>query len=609
MPKQVSLTRKITAAIAIPAALVAAVVVSAISWSEWRLSRHWLIETAQARAKVIAANSTSSLAFDNREDAEEILGSLGTDPQVAGGALFDSEGELFATFVAAGSERASLPVALERRNGYAFADGGLLVYQPVRQNDLWLGTLYLRFSLDALYARLGSFLLTGVLAGVAAFGMALGLAYYLRRPLSLPVLQLAEVARTVSRSKNYEVRAPVSASSYAEAQTLTECFNDMLDRIQDQDASLRASERQFRRAISDAPLPIAIHDEAGSILELSRGWRDVCGTAGEDFGNLFEWLQARCPPAAYARFHETVTHPKPSGATESLGEIEIRLDDGSARLWHANATSIGRFRDGRTVWLFIAMDLTERIRANNALKQRTRELERSNQELDDFAYIASHDMKEPLRGIHNNAMFLDEDFREMLGEEGARRISRMQFLCARLERLINDLLYYSRIGRQDLAIQEVDPNQMVDDIAKMLESALEGQNARIVVPKPMPRCVCDSVRVHEVFRNLITNGLKYNKSPEKIVEVGFLEERDGRRNVFYVKDNGFGISPEFHEEIFRIFKRLNPEAEDAKGTGSGLTFVKKIVERHEGSVWVDSEPGAGSTFCFTLGKCQPKPES
>jgi signal transduction histidine kinase len=234
------------------------------------------------------------------------------------------------------------------------------------------------------------------------------------------------------------------------------------------------------------------------------------------------------------------------------------------------------------------------------------DLERSNQDLDDFAHIASHDLKEPLRGLFNHASFLLEDYKDKIDEDGVRRLTRIGQLCQRMERLINDLMYFSRLGRADLAVRETDPNAVIVEIRQMMQTLLSERNARIVVPRTLPQIVCDKTRVTEVFRNLITNAVKYNDKTEPLVEIGFLDsaadtEERNERNVFYVKDNGIGIDPEFHQEIFRIFKRLQ-NASDASdtGTGVGLTFVKKIVERHGGRVWLKSESGKGTIFYFSL---------
>ena len=176
-----------------------------------------------------------------------------------------------------------------------------------------------------------------------------------------------------------------------------------------------------------------------------------------------------------------------------------------------------------------------------------------------------------------------------------------------MERLVNDLLYFSRLGRQELAIQSTDMNAVIHDIESTLEVFLQERHARITIPKPLPTVTCDVTRVTEAFRNLITNAVKYNDKPEKTVEIGFLHEHalpDGSiaSNVFYVRDNGKGIPSEFYEEIFRIFKRLQSSKDSQEeGTGAGLTFVKKIIERHDGRIWLESEIGKGTTFYFTLG--------
>jgi light-regulated signal transduction histidine kinase (bacteriophytochrome) len=135
---------------------------------------------------------------------------------------------------------------------------------------------------------------------------------------------------------------------------------------------------------------------------------------------------------------------------------------------------------------------------------------------------------------------------------------------------------------------------------------LSEQNARIVIPEKLPTVTCDKIRVTELFRNLITNSIKYNDKKEKIIVVGYYEKYTDKigvstDNVFFVKDNGVGIATEFYDEIFRIFKRLQSnQGKEEEGSGVGLTFVKKIVERHGGKIWLESEPGQGTTFYFTL---------
>ena len=165
---------------------------------------------------------------------------------------------------------------------------------------------------------------------------------------------------------------------------------------------------------------------------------------------------------------------------------------------------------------------------------------------------------------------------------------------------MNDLLYFSQLGRQELAIQNTDLNAIIADIESMMETSLREANATIDILEPLPTITCDLPRITEVFRNLITNAVKYNDKPEIRVQIGCNHTQSG--NVFFVRDNGVGIPATFYADVFRIFKRLNDEDDDVKGTGVGLTFVKKIVERHNGQIWIESEMGVGSTFYFTVGE-------
>jgi PAS domain S-box-containing protein len=252
----------------------------------------------------------------------------------------------------------------------------------------------------------------------------------------------------------------------------------------------------------------------------------------------------------------------------------------------------------------IMRDISARKKAEADLLHHAKALERSNQELDDFAHIASHDLKEPLRGLFNNSTFLFEDYHDKLDAAGVKRLDRLRYLSQRMEQLVNDLLYFSRLGRQELAVQPTDLNAVIHEIASLMETTLSEQNATISMPNALPKIICDKTGITEIFRNLITNSVKYNDAPVKIVEIGYRDEMEAgsgiEKQVFYVKDNGIGIDEQFHEDIFRIFKRLNEEDDNRKGTGVGLTFVRKIVDRHGGRIWVESAPGKGTTFYFTI---------
>jgi signal transduction histidine kinase len=239
--------------------------------------------------------------------------------------------------------------------------------------------------------------------------------------------------------------------------------------------------------------------------------------------------------------------------------------------------------------------------AEEALVRQAQELARSNAELDDFAYIASHDLKEPLRGLHNYSNFLLEDYEDKLDEDGRQKLETLVRLTQRMEALIEALLYYSRVGRLDLAIRDTDLGVVVSEVLDSLRPLTHEGGVEVRIPKPLPHMRCDQARVGEIFRNLVTNAIKYNDKAEKWVEIGC--QTDGEPQtpwVFYVRDNGIGIRENHLDSIFRIFKRLHGRDKYGGGTGAGLTIAKKIVERHGGRIWVESQMGEGTTFYFTL---------
>lgn len=236
------------------------------------------------------------------------------------------------------------------------------------------------------------------------------------------------------------------------------------------------------------------------------------------------------------------------------------------------------------------------------------ELKRSNSELDAFAYIASHDLKEPLRGIHNYATFLLEDYGEILKEDGADKLHTLVRLTKRMESLIDSLLKFSRLGRQELQMEQIDLNQLLHNVTEIFAMNPQWVNCEIRVPRSLPTIWGDRLLIEEVFINLIANAFKYNESPEKWVEIDWLMDRNQSNNHFVsisVRDNGIGIREKHLETVFQIFKRLNSPSKYGGGTGAGLTIVRKIVERHGGSIQAKSHPDQGTTFSFSLPTSNP----
>ncbi len=275
---------------------------------------------------------------------------------------------------------------------------------------------------------------------------------------------------------------------------------------------------------------------------------------------------------------------------------------------------------GRSLpWLAVEVDAAARLRflvmelvvsRAERLAELNADLTRSNEELDAFAYIASHDLKEPLRGIHRYAHLLLESA-TTLDEENRARIEGLMRLTLRMDSLLDSLLHFSRVGRTALVLAEVDLNKVLAEALEMVGARSADAGAEISVPRPLPVVSGDWVRVREIFVNLLSNALKYTDRPGVRIEVGYLApgepgerpncpEGSAHHPIFYVRDGGIGIHPRHFDQVFKMFRRLHGRDEYGGGTGAGLTIVKKLVERHRGQVWLDSAPGVGTTFFFTL---------
>ena len=280
---------------------------------------------------------------------------------------------------------------------------------------------------------------------------------------------------------------------------------------------------------------------------------------------------------------------------------------------------------GRSLpWLTVECDAAVRLRMlmmelvvtrSDQLTDLNADLTRSNEELDAFAYVASHDLKEPLRGIHKYAHQLLEEA-EGKDEDHRRKLNGLMRLTVRMDSLLDSLLHFSRVGRAALETEATDLNDVISEAVEMVDARRAEGTTEIAIPRRLPNARCDRVRCREIFVNLLSNALKYNDKPQKRVEVGFItaDEHHARprapqgsaaTTIYYVRDNGIGIPSRHFEQVFKMFKRLHGRDEYGGGTGAGLPIVQKLVERHHGQVWLDSSLGEGTTVYFTLASPEP----
>ncbi len=244
------------------------------------------------------------------------------------------------------------------------------------------------------------------------------------------------------------------------------------------------------------------------------------------------------------------------------------------------------------------IDVTELKRLEANLREKTDNLEKSNEKLEEFSHVVSHDLKEPLRTIETFSGFLLEDYTDKLDEEGVDYLNTLKRTSARMRQLINDLLSLASIHMDTASFERVNTQKVLEEVQEDLEVRLQGVNLQVA--DDLPPVKGSKVRIHELFSNLIVNAIKYNDKALPTVRVGWQKEaRNNGTVTFFVEDNGIGIEARYQERIFGIFEKLNPR-EDVEGTGAGLAICKRIVEEHGGKIWVNSEVGKGSTFFFTI---------
>jgi len=315
----------------------------------------------------------------------------------------------------------------------------------------------------------------------------------LQRIVSRPILDLAQVAGTVSREQNYSIRA--RSESRDEIGLLVDGFNQMLGQIQKRDIELQEAQAELQKRIA----------------QLQR-------------------------------------------------------------------------------------EVAERRRTEETLANKNKELERSNAELEQFVNVASHDLQEPLRMITGYTQLLARRYQGKLDQNADEYISFAVDGARRMQELINDLLIYSRVGTRGKAFTPADCELILRNTLASLEVAVEESKA-MISHDPLPTIICDEAQVGQLFQNLLSNAIKYRDG--RVPEVHVSSKREGGSWVFSIKDNGIGIEPQYAERIFVVFQRLHTR-DKYPGTGIGLAVCKKIVERHGGSIWVESNLGQGATFYFTI---------
>jgi two-component system, chemotaxis family, sensor kinase Cph1 len=411
-----------------------------------------------------------------------------------------------------------------------------------------------------------------------------------RRSASQIVKPISSLVKATQYMAQGDLDTNIPVKSDDEIGQLTISFNRMRRTLKEQRAQLEAQKKAL-----DACAVVAETDPHGHITYVNDQFCQLSQFTREELiGKTHKVINSgRHPKEYWIDFWTTIQSGK-----MWRGEIQNKAKDGT--LYWVDSTIVPFLGPDQKPekYLAIRLPITERKKAETALQKAMAELERSNTELEQFAYVASHDLQEPLRMVASYTQLLANRYGEVLDSTGLEYVEFAIDGAKRMHRLIEDLLSYSRVGTRGKPFRMVKGNEILDNALKNLTVAVKENNASIV-RTDLPPIMGDEMQLIRLFQNLIGNAIKFhgNKQPE----IHVLCEAQNGDWIISVRDNGIGINPKYKDRIFQIFQRLHTR-DEYSGTGIGLAVCKKIVERHGGKIWVDSEPEKGAAFHFTISR-------
>jgi PAS domain S-box-containing protein len=576
--------------------------------------------------EITAANSTAALAFENHQDAEEILDALKAQQYIVAAAIYDQRGRLFSHYPKT-LDAGELP-AVPGELGYRFGDSYLAGFQALTQRDRRAGTLYLK--LDAGSVLWNWFQGVSAIAGpimVLVLLIAYALSRKLQRQISLPILALADTARIVSAENDYSIRATKQGDD--ELGFLTNAFNRMLAQIQDQNHSLQQNEAQLQTIIENLGEGLAVSDLNGQLLHFNRAALELHGfdTLEEcqrhltEFGDIFELADLhgtilpldRWPLARILR-------------GEHLRDLEVRVRHKELnwqRIFNYGGVLVHDTGGNPTIAVVTIADITERKRSDEALQEAKHDLERkvaartaelrmakeqaesSDRLKSEFLANMSHELRTPLNAIIGFTGTLLMKLPGPLTNDQEKQLSTVQNSARHLLSLINDLLDVAKIesGKVALKLERVSCANVLEDVATALRPLAERKGLQFLTQVPSEDVVVRTDRraLNQIVINLANNAIKFTETGKIVIAVARRRQSGDTIAELSFTDTGCGIKPADQSRLFQAFSQLDSSSTRRyEGTGLGLHLSQKLAELLGGRITFQSEYGKGSTFTLAI---------
>lgn len=603
----------------------------------WNLSmsRNNLVRVLSTRAGILAENCKSSLAFQDAKDAEDILKAVHVDPSLMSSVIFDDKNEYFAAYYRDSNATKITPAQFKETTVH-FDNDSLTISYPIVLDNAIIGTIFLQSDLDFLHESLKRGIQIIIIVTFISLLVVFFVSSWLQTVISKPILSLANVAKTVSEKKDYSARALKHGSD--EVGLLIDSFNEMLEQIQHRDLELVNAKEMLEERVEERTSELtSTNEQLTKEIDVRKKIEGQLRRAEENYRTQFEGamdaifvadaetgILTDCNPAATRLVgrekseligqHEQILHPPEMIEGEfskpfvqylcgKQGQtIETQVVTKTGEIKHVAIKANLLDVRGKKILQGIFRDITENKKAESVKTQLLEQLASANQELKDFAYVVSHDLKAPLRGIKTISDWISTDYTDKLDDDGKEQLKLLANRVDRMHNLIDGILQYSRVGRIEEEKVQINLNKFVPEIIDMLAPP---ENISVTIENELPTINGEQTRLMQVFQNLLSNAVKYMDKPKGLIKVGCVEENGFWK--FNITDNGPGIEEKYFEKIFKIFQTLSPR-DEFESTGIGLTVVKKIVELYKGKIWVQSRLGEGSTFFFTLPKQETKVE-